>query len=347
MIVGSKWATTVFLPFENGISPSEYVTRLGLSQAIEHKGGVEETRLEAKAKNTKKFQGQGQTLSKPRTLTQVFSKKRSSKNFFQAISTWENQKKVFADFPQGLWRFPTKFQRFKNSAVLEPRTGQFLRTWGFEAKDFKMCPRDQGRPGVLEDVLGLDDVLEDTFWSPWSWPRRSSPWPWPRGLKSSKIGLSSARGQHYFLNCWNFVERLKNFFGKTFFCGDRQKNFCQDLFFWDRLKNFCEDLFFFGEHLPLCPWSLALASSIPVFGLERVCPRKCCPWPRIFFVSLALASSLVSSTPPLDSTSDWAIWQLVWNFCWSVLFKPSQVKFILPNVKSTQEGISEKTNRSS
>ena len=47
--------------------------------------------------------------------------------------------------------------------------------------------------------------------------------------------------------------------------------------------------------------SLALASSIPVLGLESVCPRKCCPWPwpRIFFVSLALASSLVSSTPPL------------------------------------------------
>ena len=51
----------------------------------------------------------------------------------------------------------------------------------------------------------------------------------------------------------------------------------------------------------MCPWSLALASSIPVLGLESVCPRKGCPWPwpRIFFVSLALASSLVSSTPPL------------------------------------------------
>ena len=47
----------------------------------------------------------------------------------------------------------------------------------------------------------------------------------------------------------------------------------------------------------MCPWSLAL--SIPVLGLESVCPRKSCPWPRIFFVSLALASSLVSSTPPL------------------------------------------------
>ena len=51
--------------------------------------------------------------------------------------------------------------------------------------------------------------------------------------------------------------------------------------------------------MQLCPWSLAL--SILVLGLERVCPRKGCPrpWPRIFFVSLALALSFVSSTPPL------------------------------------------------
>ena len=41
------------------------------------------------------------------------------------------------------------------------------------------------RGGVLEDVLGLEDVLEDTFLSSWPWPQRSS--PWPRSLKSSKI----------------------------------------------------------------------------------------------------------------------------------------------------------------
>ena len=47
----------------------------------------------------------------------------------------------------------------------------------------------------------------------------------------------------------------------------------------------------------LCPWpcvldstSVSLVSSIPVLGLERVCPRKGCPWPwrRIFFCSLGL-----------------------------------------------------------
>ena len=96
-------------------------------------------------------------------------------------------------------------------------------------------------------------------------------------------------------------------FWKTFFCGDRLKNFCEELFFFEiTWKIFCEDVFFFffGEHLRLCPWSSALASSLPVLGLENVCPRKGCPWPwpRIFFVSLALASSLVSSTPLLQPT---------------------------------------------
>ena len=96
-----------------------------------------------------------------------------------------------------------------------------------------------------------------------------------RGLeayKSSKIALSSAKNSTIFWiikisleNARNLVENLRR------------------LFFRDRLKkNF--DHLFFGEHLRLCPWSLALASSISVLGLERVCPRKGCPWPwpRIF-----------------------------------------------------------------
>ena len=67
------------------------------------------------------------------------------------------------------------------------------------------------RGGVLEDVLGLEDVLEDTFWSPWLWPR---------SLKFSKLALSSARGQHYVLNRWNFVGKRQKpcgKFAKTFF----------------------------------------------------------------------------------------------------------------------------------
>ena len=48
----------------------------------------------------------------------------------------------------------------------------------------------------------------------------SSPWPWPRSLRSSKIALSSTRGQHYFLNRWNFVEKRqkpREKFTNTFF----------------------------------------------------------------------------------------------------------------------------------
>ena len=140
-------------------------------------------------------------------------------------------------------------------------------------------------------------VLEDTFWSPWAWPRSSS--PWPRGLKSSKIALFSARGQHFFLNCWNFVGRLK----KNFRC----------FLLENAWKKFFEDLLFFWRALALV--SLALASSIPVLGLERVCPRKCCPWlwpwPRIFFWVLGLEPCV------LDSTSDGnthAIFKLRWDY---------------------------------
>ena len=125
-----------------------------MMRLISNRGGVEDTRLEAKAKDTKKFwgQGKGQNLSRPRTQALVFSKKKKvlqnifsgekslQKFFFRRSLLEETKKKVFADFPQGFWR---KFQQFKNSAVLEPRTRQFSRTWGFEAKakDFKMCSR--------------------------------------------------------------------------------------------------------------------------------------------------------------------------------------------------------------
>ena len=79
---------------------------------------------------------------KKKGLQNFFSgDKRLQKFFFRQSLLEETKKKVFADFPPGFWRFSTKFQKFKNSAVLEPRTGQFSSTWGFEDKDFKMCPR--------------------------------------------------------------------------------------------------------------------------------------------------------------------------------------------------------------
>ena len=163
--------------------------------AIISRGGVEDTRFEAnaKAKGTKKSDakakdspfedkpspGQGQECSRPRPLTKdtgasVLQKKRSEKKFsgdlkkkvlkifFRAISKKKFFKIIFFKIIFKIILLQT-FYNSKNSAVLESRTGQFLRTWSFETKDltfeaktkdFKMCPwgrpRGQGRPRELQ-----------------------------------------------------------------------------------------------------------------------------------------------------------------------------------------------------
>ena len=112
------------------------------------RGGVEDTRIEAKDSPSE------DTLSRPRTKghrRKCFPKKMVLKKFFRRSPKEQNKK--------GLCKFSARFLAFsnkiltvqKNSAVLGPRTGQFSRTWGFEAKakDFKMCPRGQGRPRGL------------------------------------------------------------------------------------------------------------------------------------------------------------------------------------------------------
>ena len=109
------------------------------------RGGVEDTRLEAKAKDSKKIRGQGQllrgqTISRPRTgMLEAKAKdqghkrncspkkrypnffSRSSTFFFQAISEKHGLEKHFSADLQN-------FNQSKNSAVLESRTGQFSRT---------------------------------------------------------------------------------------------------------------------------------------------------------------------------------------------------------------------------
>ena len=85
--------------------------------------GVEDTRLEAKAKDTKKFwgQGQGQNLSRPRTRTQVFSKKKKKKkkssNFFLGKKGLQNffSGDLYLRKPKkGLCRFSERFLAFSN-----------------------------------------------------------------------------------------------------------------------------------------------------------------------------------------------------------------------------------------
>ena len=123
-----------------------------------------------------------------------------------------------------------------------------------------------------------------------------------------------------FFELLKFCGALEKFFRKRFFVEIACKNFCEDFFFffflWRSPEKFLWRPFFFLEST--CAWVLGL-------GLEHSCPwpRECLssescpwpwPWPRIFFVFLALASSLVSSTPPLLPTKN-AI-----NSLWCFLF---------------------------
>ena len=83
-------------------------------------------------------------------------------------------------------------------------------------------------------------------------------------------------------------------FWKTFFCGDRLKNFCEDLFFcfflfWRSPEKFMWRPFFFF-------WR-ALALVSPVFGLGV---KHSCPWPRECLSSerLSLASDFYCCSWP-------------------------------------------------
>ena len=140
------------------------------------RGGVEDTRLEAK--NTKKIRGQGQgqpfrgqTLSRPRTgmleakdtsasALKKKQKKRSSQKFFrrppkkkkmssQKFFKRSPQKNVFQKIFQALHKILT-IQKL----VLSSSRGQAnFRGLEAKAKDFKMCPRAR---------LEAKDVLEDS-----------------------------------------------------------------------------------------------------------------------------------------------------------------------------------------
>ena len=144
------------------------------------RGVVEDTSLEAKAKDTKKFRGQGQSLSRPRTKNTDASvlqkKRRFSKQFFK-----QSQKKVFKNFFQAKKVFKNFFSG--NLYLRKPKKRSlqiFLKVSGVFQRNFNgskivlSSNRGQGnfrglessRPRtskcVLEDVLEAKDVLEDS-----------------------------------------------------------------------------------------------------------------------------------------------------------------------------------------
>ena len=148
------------------------------------RGGVEDTRLEAKAKITKKFRGQGQTLSRPRPRTKdtgasvLQKKERFSKKFFRrsqkkVFKKFFQAKKVFKNFfsnnfhlrktKKGLRKFSVRFLALSNKIStaqkivlsLSQGQGNFL---GLEA----LRPRPRTSKSVLEakDVLNFSETLD-------------------------------------------------------------------------------------------------------------------------------------------------------------------------------------------
>ena len=123
----------------------------------------------------------------------------------------------------------------------------------------KTCPIDKFLVRYCFRLISSGGVLEDTFWSPWPW-----------SLKSSKIALSSARGQQYFFNRWNFVgncQKPRRKFAKNFFCFPQVK-IAWKIIFEDLFLRMLEKIFwkpFFWRIL--VPVSLA-SKFFCVFGLE-------------------------------------------------------------------------------
>ena len=175
-----------------------------------------------------------------------------------------------------------------------------------KASLFKFCYR-QKKFNPYQNIVFVylnRNICWQQRWSPRgrSWPRGR-----PRGHILKSLALAS---RPQVLENWPVLgSRTAVFFELLKFCEALENFFVRSLekFLWRPFS------FFFGEHLRLCPWSLALASNIPVLGLESVCPRKGCPWPWIFFVSLALASSLMSSTPPLVDNCQHAVSMVFFN----------------------------------
>ena len=154
-------------------------------------------------------------------------------------------------------------------------------------------------PTMDKSLESKKDKTESQRWSPRGQILKSL------ALASKVKSLALALKPQVLENCPILGSRTAVFFELFKFCGALEKFFGKRFFVEIAWKIFVKT-FFFGEHLCLCPWSLALASNIPVLGLESVCPRKGCPWPwpRIFLCPWPRALC-----PRL-------------HFCWIVLIRP-------------------------
>ena len=80
-------------------------------------------------------------------------------SWLRLCSKWGKQKRCWQIFCNVSGVFQQNCNCSKNSAVLEPRTGQFSRTWGFEAKakakTWPSRPRPRTWKCVLEDSTSV------------------------------------------------------------------------------------------------------------------------------------------------------------------------------------------------
>ena len=143
---------------------------------------VEDTRLEAKAEDSlsedRTSRGQGQECSRPRTkdtsASVLHKKKGLHKNFSGDLQKKKGFTKIFQAismkkrFPKNFSSDTQNFNNSKNSAVLEPRTGQFSRTRGQGLQNLSSRPKTSSRtpPLMIWSIGGSNEhCLQQYFGS--------------------------------------------------------------------------------------------------------------------------------------------------------------------------------------
>ena len=124
--------------------------------------------LEAKAKDTGASVLQKKRSSKNffrwKKSSNIFSGEKGRKIFFGRSPIEENKKRSSQIFCEISGAFQQNFNRSKKNSVLEPRTGKFWRTLGFEAKakDLIFEAKAKTSKCILEEFLEAKDVVEDS-----------------------------------------------------------------------------------------------------------------------------------------------------------------------------------------
>ena len=188
-------------------------------QCLIIRGGVEDTRLEAKGQPFR-----GQTLSRPRTgmleakakdtsASALRKKKNVFKRIFQAISKKKKkrslqkffkrspQKNVFQKIFQALHKILTIQKLVLSSSRGQANfRGLEAKDLTFEAKDFKMCPRGQGRPRGLHlcsssPIICFSIIVRTAFTDV------SFVWPYIAQVNCSRLSITSGFTDQPSPNC--------------------------------------------------------------------------------------------------------------------------------------------------